>query len=225
MTTEPTIMAGQGTYSTVSVRGIGFAPSKRSIISNTVSLQEKLQLEPRFMNDPFLREAQKRWDKIYFDQTYTRESNGTCKRDAKVDHIGDHIAKLLKKVHRAQADEDNYNAFANLTEEAVGDAAIYRTQLANTLGFNLKSRLGHVKTTSSDLSEAKDLLIVALPQDYTEPHEHRSARSSSLRSEVRNVGIPAMHMAHLILANYCEVDPFMSHLERLADKPGIANVN
>ncbi len=220
--TSPNEMAGQGTYRTISTLGVGFAPTRTP--AKQLSLVERLELKPRDLRDPFLRTAQKRWDSIYFDKHYTRESNGTSFVDAKTSHIGEHIAKALKKVRLLAAEPENVFFIEAVRNEALPDSAIYRTQLANTLGYNIRMGLGSATNKSSDLQVAKDYLIDALPQHYTEPQEHQS-RDASLRSLVRNEGIPALHMAHLVLCNYFDIEPQQAHLDRLTLPSEIISVS
>lgn len=187
-----------------------------STIAKPKTFAEVFELTDEDLRDPFLQVAQLKFDAKHYDKRFTLESNGTSLRDAKVDHIGKHVSNTLQKIRNLESNPGNIDLTRIARFSAFPNTAFARTQLANTLGYDLVGKLADASTTSTSLTEAKDLIIDALPFGYTEPFERQAPSDADKRYSYKHRAIPALHMANLILANYFEADPQQEHLALLA---------
>jgi hypothetical protein len=187
-----------------------------------MELQTELKLASADLDDPFLRKAQRKFDEQYFDQyPYSLElkefpnSVHISHADAKVDHIAKHVAKALGKLHQVGR-TINTPQSPMLNREVLPDLLIYRTQLANTLRYNLEKRLGGVMVRGRTLTEAGTFLHKAHHAlfNFTEPLEHGMVDKEK-RDEVRSVAIGSLHASAMILARLTRSDPQTVHAIRL----------
>lgn len=224
--TSPAEMAGYGTWETIRTRGIGLEPRPRRLPQKPKTLREAIYVTPKGLQDPFLRDVQKAYDRIYFDKKYGLEFLPRSHKDAKAEHIGKHIGKTSVKLFRyLQQPADNGTA-AKVRTKVLGDLAMYRTQLANTLAFNLQTRLGPVTTDEESPRAAYDVLqdAVEAAADFGENIEH-AYPDGTVRTKLKEAAVPALHMSALILANHFETTVYNAHLNRLAVNVGAGSVS
>lgn len=176
---------------------------------------EKLGLERADLRDPFLRRFQRIVDPLVFDSPdWPLLRAGVDFRHAKTEYIGNHIGIVMDKflsLKRSEAD-----ARTKVQLEAFPDTLIHRTQLANTLRYDLKKRLGKTGTDSVSLSEARNLLTEArVAIDRFDERLDRGRYLPSYLARVRLEAIPCLHFAGLIMANVLDSDPHEAHANRL----------
>lgn len=178
------------------------------------SARERLGLSSQDLRDPFLRRFQRIFDEVAFDIRWPLVGAGFDSRHAKTEHIGNHIGKALGKVLSLEHDRPGSRDTVRI--EAFPDTLMYRTQLANTLRYDLKRRLGTVATDSTSLIEVDDLLTEARAaiDTFDERMDHGVYVPAYLQ-KVRTVAIPALHFAGLTMANIFDIDPREAHASRL----------
>ncbi len=184
----------------------------------------RIGLSPADRKDPFLRRFQRLFDTERFDNyEWPLILAGHEFNHAKVAHVGAHVGKLLGKVSRLErvmrgerSTEDFTTASRQVYNQAFPDALIYRTQLSNTMRFDLHKRLGGAGTDSTSLPDVRDLLIDArdVVDTFTEQLEH-GRYVSQYYAAVRETAIPALHFSGLIMANIFETEPRVAHGNRL----------
>lgn len=176
---------------------------------------EPLGLTQTDLRDPFLRRLQRVYDERVFDRAPLILVNAGIEfRLAKTVHIGMHIGKALGKTLSLQ---DGHLQSSTLVEtEAFPDTLMYRTQLANTLRYDLARHLGNTSTNKDSLIEADDCLTVARTtiDIFSEALDHGEYVPQYLR-QIKEVAIPSLHIAGLIMANMFDVDPTEAHMDRI----------
>lgn len=222
--TQPAEMAGHGTWITVRTRGVGFAPRQNPDTPKTI--KEVIYMPQKDLQDPFLRQVQKAFDRKFFDKKYALEYLPRSHKDAKAEHIGKHIGKASVKLFRYLQQPSDIETAARVRTEVVGDLAMYRTQLANTLAFNLNRRLRQATTTEDEPSAAYDVLqdAVEVATWFGERIEHTFPDGAD-RTKFKEAAIPALHMSALILANHFEITAYDAHLSRLAANVGAGSIS
>lgn len=179
---------------------------------------ESIGLTQADIRDLFLRKFQRVFDKLAFDNPDWPLAKASVDfRFAKAEYIGNHIGKALGKVLRLE--NDAAGSDVAVRHEAFPDTLIYRTQLANTLRYDLKKHLGSTKSDSRSLIEADDLLTdarVAI-DTFDERIDHGIYLPKYMRA-VKEVAIPSLHFAGLIMANVFDEDPREAHADRLVQQ-------
>ncbi len=176
-----------------------------------------------------LRRLQREFDEVHFDRVYEPLDFNR----AKVQHIGEHIGKAglkLFKYKRAKENHapDNVLGLAKnaVKKEVVPDLLIYRTQLANTLDFDLFAVVSGIEPEPITVNLAIEKISLAsfLINQYIEPirHSPEGARRSA-RMDIRNHGLPALHEAAYGIANQFGVTDldraYIERLEHLRQQP------
>lgn len=223
--TNPAEMAGHGAWTTVRTRGVGFAPRRRQL-EKPHTLREAIYITGKDLRDPFLREVQKAYDRLYFDKKYALEYLPRSRKDAKAEHVSKHIGKASLKLFRYLQQPSDSDTAARVRTEVLGDLAMHRTQLANTLGFNLQGRLAQVTTGEDNPHAAYDVLqdAVEATTQFGEKIEHTFPDGAD-RTKLKEAAIPALHMSVLILANHFEASAYDAHLNRLAANVGAGSIS
>ena len=183
-------------------------------MSNHLEALRNLGLTAGDLRDPFLRRFQRIFDPLAFDREWPLIRAGFDFRVAKTEHIGTHVGKALLKV--LSLEKQAPDSAHLVRAEALPDTLMYRTQLANTLRFDLQKQLGGSGTDSSAVEEALELLVVARASidRFNERIDHDVYVPNYLR-HVREVAIPALHFSGLIMANALDEDPREAHANRL----------
>jgi hypothetical protein len=169
------------------------------------------------LRDPFLRNPQRVFDKEAFDHEWPLMRAGVDFKFAKTEHIGNHIGKALGKVLNMRSSIPGSTETVRL--EAFPDTLIYRTQLANTLRYDLKKRLGKSVATGSSIDDVDDLLTearVAIDK-FDERTDHDKYVPEYMRV-VKEVAIPALHYAGLTMANIFDIEPREAHFARIVHR-------
>jgi hypothetical protein len=178
---------------------------------------KSLGLNKTDLRDPYLRKLQAMYDRDYFDENpyalemkqFANGSKHVSHADAKTDHIAKHVANTTAKLWFTPDT-------SAIVSEILPDILIHRTQLANTLRFDLGKHVEPTTTAEDSLEAAVNELMIAERElfGFCQPLEH-GLISSKQRDRVRKLSIPALHMAGLILANQFELEPKALHVARL----------
>jgi hypothetical protein len=169
-----------------------------------------------------LLQAQAWWDAQRFDQP---EWHLAAWPDQKVRHIQLHVAKALGKVvaalHEGTGAASGIDQLARVRDEVLPDAAIYRSQLINTVrewGLPLASLFcAHDRVPSVSAADPLLRAVISLSRAsahlaaYIEPREHGTMSPASYVQDA----IQDLHDSAEALATYFSVDLASAHQARL----------